>query len=204
MQENQVIPMKEIEEKKAEVTSLAERMASVTVTNEDELKAVADHIATVKRIQKGVTEVRDKYIQPAKDIIAHAKATFDPIINNASEVERLLKDKAQTFMVAEQKRKREAEAKEIKKVESGYQKPETAARKISEQPEAKKSADATDSKLSMKMVKDFRITDETKIPDEYYKPRELDMQKIKKVALAGVAIPGVEVFEKPQMSSRLK
>lgn len=204
MQNNTVIPAQEVEEKKNEVALLHEQMSAVTITNQDELNSVADHIANVKRVAKAVTEVRDKYIAPAKEIISHAKTTFDPIINQAKEVETILKGKASDFMVAEKKRADEAAAKEVAKVESGYQKPETAAEKISKIPEAKKATEATDSRLSMKMVKEVKVVDESKVPDEYYKPRELDMVKIKKVATAGIAIPGVEVTEKPQMQSRLK
>ena len=69
-------------------------------------------------------------------------------------------------------------------------------------PEKQKTVDTGESKLTMKAVKDYRIVDEKLIPEEYYKPRELDFVKIRKVALAGVKIPGVELFESQQMMSR--
>lgn len=204
MQQNQVIPMAEVEQNKNKVETLHKEMTAIKVTSKEELNAVAAHIGAVKKIQKEVSEVRDRYIAPAKEIIQHAKDTFDPIINLAKEAEEHLKKSAEAFMLAEKKREDDAKAKEIAKVESGYQKPETAARKMGEIEKAETKAETDSNTLSMKMVKDYRIIDEKKIPDEYYKPRELDLAKIRKVALAGVAIPGVEVYEKPQMASRAK
>lgn len=204
MQSTEVIPAAEVKENETRITTLHDQMTAITVTSEKELNQVAEHIATVKKAKKEITAVRDKYIEPAKAIIDHAKSTFDPFIKKCDEVESILKGKAQVFMEAEAKRIEEAKAKEIGKVETGYQKPETAAQKIAAMPEAKKTADTGSSTLSLKKVKEVEIEDQSKIPDEYYKPRELDMVKIKKVALAGIAIPGVKVVEKSQMASRAK
>lgn len=200
----EVIPVAEVQATDVRITKLKDQMEAIKVTTPEELNAVAEHIASVKQAAKDVTEVRDKYIEPAKSIIEHAKATFDPIINRCKDIETFLKNKAQEYMLAEKKKADEKAAKEAAKVESGYQKPETAAKKIAEIPEAQRVSKTDKSTLSMKMVKDYRIIDEKKIPEEYYKPRELDTAKIRKVALAGIAIPGVEVFEKPQMDSRAR
>jgi len=200
----EVIPAAEVQATDVRITKLKDQMEAIKVTTPEELNAVAEHIAAVKQASKDVTAVRDKYIEPAKAIIEHAKSTFDPIIRRCAEIEAFLKGKAQDYMLAEKKRTDEAAAKEAAKVESGYQKPETAAKKIAAIPEAQRVSKTEKSTLSMKMVKDYRIINEALIPEEYYKPRELDTAKIRKVALAGVAIPGVEVFEKPQMDSRAR
>lgn len=204
MQDITVIPASEVQEHRSKIETLREQMVAIKVTSKEELTAVAEHIGTVKKAKKEVTQVRDKYIAPAKEIISHAKATFDPFINGCDEIEKVLKDKAQEYLLAEEKRAEEARAKEIKKVESGYQKPETAANKIAAIPEADRKAEASNSTLSIRKVKDVKIVDEKAIPDEWYKPRELDMVRIKKAALAGAVIPGVEVFETSQMASRSK
>lgn len=202
MQTNEVIPAEEIAVVKTKIDAMREQVQAIKVTTDEELTQVAKHVDDVKKMAKFVKQERDKYIAPAKEIIEKAKEQYDPYLKACEEAESMLKEKAQVFMIAEKKKADEARAKEIKKVETGYQKPETAVKKIEAMPEAKKTVDTGASKLSMKMVKDIRITDEKAIPDEYYKPRELDMVKLKKVALAGVSIPGVEVFEKPQMASR--
>lgn len=202
MQTNEVIPAEEIKVVQTKIDGMRESVEAVEVKSEDDLKVVAGHIGNVKKMKKYVEQERDKYIKPAKEIIQTAKDKYDPYVKACEEAEKILKGKAEAFMLAENKKIEEAKAKEIAKVESGYQKPETAVKKLENIGEAKKKVDGGDSTLSMKMVKDYRIIDEKKIPEEYYKPRELDLAKIRKVVLAGVAIPGVEVFEKPQMASR--
>lgn len=204
MQTQEVIPVQEVKETDIRISKLHTDMMAIKVTTPEELNAVAEHIASVKAAAKDVTAVRDKYIEPAKAIINHAKATFDPIIERCGAIEKYLKGIAQTYMLEQKKIADEKAAKEAAKVESGYQKPETAARKIAEIPKAQTTAKTDSGTLGMKMVKNYRIIDEKKIPDEYYKPRELDLAKIRKVALAGVEIPGVEVFEEPQMQSRAR
>ena len=202
METKEVIPAEEIAVVKTKIESMREKVSAIQVTNQDELVAVAGHVDNIKKLGKFVKQERDKYIAPAKEIIEKAKEQYDPYIKACDEAEAVLKGKAEVYMLAEKKKADELKAKEIKKVETGYQKPETAAKKIEAMPEAQKSVDTGASKLTMKMVKDIEITDEKAIPDEYYKPRELDLAKIKKVALAGVSIPGVKVIEKPQMASR--
>lgn len=201
MQHNEVIPVAEVQEQKTRIESLREKMSAIKVTSKEELTAVAGHIGEIKKTKKQITEVRDRYIAPAKEIIARAKADFDPYIDACDEIEDALKQTAQTFMLAEKKKEDDEKARILA---DGRTNIETKVEKIGQVKEADKKVEAEGSTLSMKMVKNYRIVDESKIPDEYYKPRELDLQKIKKVALAGVVIPGVEVYEEPQMASRAK
>lgn len=200
--ENEVIPQAEVALVKTKIESMKEKISSIVVTNEEELRATAGHIGNIKKMYHYIEQEMDKYIKPAKEIIKNAKDQYNPFLLICDEVEKLLKDRAKVFMEAEAKRIELAKVKEIKKVESGYQKEETAVKKISEMPEAKKTVKGEESTLIMKKVKVMKIVDEKLIPEEFYKPRELDLVKIKKVALAGVVIPGVEVVEESQMSSR--
>lgn len=184
---------------KTKIESMQRSLGEIKVSNEKELADVADHISNIKKMKKYVTQIRDKYIDPAKEIIARAKEQYDPYIKACDEAEAMMKQKAQDFMVIEKKKEDEAKAKILA---DGRTSVETKVERIEQVKEADKTVDTGSSKLTMKMVKDFRIKDSDLIPDEYYKPRELDLVKIRKVALAGIEIPGVEVFEKPSMASR--
>lgn len=199
MQTKDVIPAEEIAVVKTKIDSMRDQVSAIQVTSQEELTAVAGHIDNVKKMGKFVKQERDKYIQPAKEIIEKAKEQYDPYIKACEEAEELLKQKAQTFMLEQKKKEDEEKAKILADKRT---KVETKVEKIENVKVAEKTVDTGASKLTMKMVKDIRIVDEAKIPDEYYKPRELDLAKIRKVALAGVAIAGVEVYEKPQMASR--
>lgn len=204
MKTSEVIPVEEIKEHKTRIEQLVEQMNAVKVTTQEELTAVAGYIGEIKKRVKIITEARDKYIAPAKEIIDRAKADFDPMINIGKELEAMLKKKAQDFMDAEDKRIAAAQEKEIKKVETGYQKPETAAAKIAEIAPAESKVAGDHGTLSRSKVATAVIEDESKIPDEYWIPRQLDMAKINKVTKAGGIIPGVRVEMKSQMNMRAK
>lgn len=201
---DEVVPIEEVKEHKTRVAELMEQMSAIKVSSPEELTAVAGYIGQVKKSKKAITEARDKYIAPAKEIIERAKSDFNPIIDACDEIEAVLKKKAEVFMIAEKKREDDAKAKEIKKVESGYQKPETAVKNMESIKSAETKVKSEHGTLGMTTVKEVVVFDESLVPEEYYKPRELDMVKIKKVAIAGVAIPGVRVDEKSQMAMRAK
>lgn len=177
-------------------------VAAVKVTNQEELEAVSDSIASVKKLAKYVEEEKEKYIAPAKVIIENAKAQYDPYIARCKSAEAQLKAKAQEFLLAERKREEEVRKKIVAKVETGYIKPETAMTKLANVQVAPKTTATANSKLTLRMRKDVEIVNESKIPDEYYKPRELDMVKLRKVVTAGVEVPGTKLIEVPDMSSR--
>lgn len=197
---NEVIPKDEVKEHQTKVESLYERMSAIKVSSKDELTTVAGHIAQVKETGKFVKSVRDKYIAPAKQIIDQAKIDFDPIIARCLEIETVLKKKAEEFMLAEKKKEDDEKARILRDART---KVETKVEKLDDVAKAETKVKTEDGKtLNMSMVKEVVVVDEKLIPEEYYKPRELDMVKIKKVATAGVIIPGVEVREKPQMGMR--
>lgn len=177
-------------------------VAAFAVTSQEELSKASDLIAQVKKLAKYVESEKDKFTDPAKAIIASAKEKYDPYLTQCKDAERALKDKAQAFMLEERKREEAERAKIVKKVETGYIKPETAMTKLASVPAAPKSAATESSRLTLRMRKDVEITDQSLIPDEYYKPRELDMPKLRKVVTAGVNVPGTRLIEVPDMSSR--
>jgi len=179
------------------------RMVEETkVEDKDQLASVSDKIKDIKKLQKFIKSEMDKTIKPAKEIIDATKDRFNPFLNACIDAEKGLKEKAQVFMVDEQKKENEEREKIAKKVETGYIKPETAVNKMEEVKEAEKTSRTATSTLSMKMLKVPGKIDESKVPEEYWIPKQLDMMKISKVIRAGVEIPGVEIVEKPSMASR--
>lgn len=178
------------------------QVRAVTVDTHEELKAASDMIAQVKTLAKYIDAEKEKFVAPAKAIIASAKEKYDPYLAKCKDAEVILKTKAQAFMLAERKREEAEKAKIVKKVETGYIKPETAMTKLANVEAAPKTASTETSKLTLRMRKDVEIVDQALIPDEYYKPRELDMVKLRKVVTAGVEIPGTKLIEVPDMSSR--
>ena len=193
---------KEVQIVQGKVDGLKTMVEETKVENHDQLKEVSDKIKEVKEVSKLIKEEMAKTVDPAKEIIKATKDRFQPFLENCLEAEAGLKKKAEVFMLAEKKKEDEEKKKLADKVDSGYMKPETAIDKIEEVHEAKKTAKTGKSTLSMKMIKSAGAIDESKVPEEYWIPRQLDMVKINKAVKAGIEIAGVEVKETPSMASR--
>ena len=153
----------------------------------------------VKTLGKFIRQEMETFTKPAQAIINTARLKYLPYEKACDAAEIELKRKATVYMMAVEQERQRKEASIAARAEKGQLKEETAVRKMEELGEEKKTvATATGAKLTLKTVKEVVIVDETKVPREYL---VLDMVKIRKVALAGVEIPGVEVKETKQMSA---
>jgi len=169
------------------------------VTNEDELNVVADKIKNIKQLGKFIKQEKEKFTKPAQAIINEARTKYLPYEKMCDSAEAQLKVKAGAYMTKVEDERIKKEESIAARAENGQLKDDTAVRKMEELGEEKKTvATVSGAKLTLKTVKEVVVADETKIPREYL---VLDMVKIRKVALAGVEIPGVEVKETKQMSA---
>jgi len=173
--------------------AMLKAITELDVTNTEAVQEMTKNIRTVKA---WVKQEKDKYVAPAKEIIAKAKEQYDPLIKGIETAEREFKGKVTAHLMAEKKKQDEKQQKLADRVERGTMKAETAVRKMEEMGEVKKSTGG----VKVKMIKDYRIVDESKIPDEYWK-RELIKSAIRTDAITkGKTIPGIEVYEKPSAS----
>lgn len=185
------------EEKKQGLEKLVHE---TNVSNDEELAKVSDIIKGIKVFAKRVQEEMDATILPAKEIITHTKEKYDPYLKTCVNAEQALKAKAGLYMENKEKIRLAQEKKIQDDLESGkIKKVDTAVKKLEALPDQVKSVKTEVSGLSMKKIKDIEITDRNLIPDEYW---VVDEQKVKKVALAGIEIPGVKVIEKSSIASR--
>ncbi len=175
-------------------------VAETTVQNDEDLAKVSDLIKGIKVFKKRVDDEMAKIIDPLKQVITDTKVKYDPYLKACLEAETVLKQKAGVYMT-EKENKRLADAKKITDdLESGkIKKTDTAIKKLEKLPEQATTAKTETSTLTMKKIKDIEIVDRNLIPDEYW---VVDEMKVKKVALAGIEIPGVKVIEKTSMASR--
>lgn len=180
------------------VTGMRNMLETTKVEKESDLTVASDLIKKVKQLGKFIEQEKDKFVAPAKAIIAVAKTKYDPAIKECDNAEVILKGRVRVFMDEQDRVRRESEAAIAKKLEDGRIKPETAVKKFEALPEAPKTVIADNSGIRRSMKKVAKIVDASLIPDEYW---VLDEVKVRKVALAGVAIPGVVVEEESVISS---
>ena len=196
MSEKGIISIAEPIDSKEAKKLVAKMQAAVEVVDVTDEKKVTAAKEGIKKLKSYVKQQMSKYIDPAKAIIAEAKEQYDPWIEACDAAEALLKRKVIEYVMEQRKKEDEAKQKLAARVEKGTMKAETAVRKMDELPETK----ANQGGVKVRMIKDYQVTDESKIPAEFW-TRTLNTALIRKVALQeGTAIPGIEVFEKPSGS----
>lgn len=172
---------------------------AIVVTNDEDAERATNVVKEAKEFRLMVEKERDEYVAPAKQIIENAKRVYDPIINQVKVAEQKVRNAIQFYLVEKEKKRKIEEDKIAAKVEVGKLKPETAVRKLENLGESKKSVSTGGATLGIRKTKDIKVVDESLIPKEYW---VVDLVKVRKVALAGVEIPGVKVVEKISTSLR--
>ena len=172
------------------IAGMKEAVAAVDIKDAAAVKTMVQNITTLRKF---VDQKKSALVDPAKAIIEEAKATYDPYINACKEAERDLKDRAMAHVLAERKKEDEKKQKIAQRVERGTMKAETAVAKMDEV----EKTGATHGGVTVRMMPDIEIVDESKIPEEYW-IRTLDTKKIRAVVLqANQEVPGVKRIEKP-------
>ena len=157
-------------------------------------------LGKIKTVGKMITAQKESITKPLNLALKNVRLMFAPIDMGYGKAEEIVKEKMIAYQEAEEE-KAAAKTKVIEeKVEAGTITPEKAFAKV-EAITPKKNVTTATGAAQFRMVKEVEVEDETKVPREYML---LDMVKIRKVALAGVAIPGVRVFEKKVVAGIVK
>lgn len=203
------IVTEEVRQVKAKITKMQELVETVDITDTAAVKTMAGNI---KKMLDFLTGKRDALIEPAKAIVAEAKSTYDPYIEACKTAKAGLTARATAHVVEQQRLAKIEEDKIASEAQKKKDKIEqdVAAGKISEK-KASEKLQAVDEKatdkmsgvdevskthggINVRMIKKVRITDPSLVPDEYW---VIDEVRVRQVALAGIAIPGVIVEEVP-------
>lgn len=200
-QRNDQLPVirEEVEIQKQQITALV-------VSDESTLAEASDRIKAVKDLAKKIKTESDLFTAPAKEIISAAKAKYDPFLKALEAMEKVLKDKAQDFILARARKQKAVEEKLGERVAKGTMRADTAIRKIEAMPDSTKTRGAS-SGLRVIKRKDVEAMLEVKLINSGDPTHAnlvalveggylvWDMVKVRRDALAGAIIPGVRVIE---------
>lgn len=184
---------KEIVVLKGQIAKAFEAAEALTIKTPADLTSATELLVKIRTVGKNVTLVKDGIIKPMNEAIRAARAFFNPIELNWKGAEDIVKKKMLDHQLEEREKAAKKEEAIAKKVEAGKMSFEKAADKIEEVRPKNTVVTEQGSKTQFKKVREIVIEDESLVPREYL---VLDMVKIRKVALAGVDIPGVKVVEK--------
>lgn len=192
--------VKELAPLKVQISKAETDANDLQIKTKDDLPMAAELLSEIKIVGKAITEKKESITKPLNLALKNARAFFAPVETQYENAERIVKNKMNDFQNAEiAKAAKKTEVIE-NKVEEGKMSFDKAVEKIEEITPEKK-VEAKSGSIQFRTVKEVIIKDENKIPREYL---VLDMVKIRKVALAGIEIPGVEVVEKQSVAGIVK
>lgn len=182
-----------------EVSEIERQALALEVKSDEDLSKLSDWTKQVKDVSKKVTIEKDEYVKPAKEIISKAKSVYDPFLELAKKVEKILKDKGTAYVIARNKAIEDQKGKIAGRAERGTIREETAVRKMEELPDQIKTAKGESSEFRVTMVDDVEIVDEALIPREYL---DINMPRLRAaVCKARIEVPGAKLIQKPRTSS---
>lgn len=193
---------------KQQVTRATHAAAELKIKSQEDLQSASDLLGKIQAVANFVKKEKDGATRPSytayKEMMEWAKERFDPLLDDCSEAEKIVKSKAIEYRnkvnaEAEEKRlklERDTAAALAKNPENEEKIMEKATTKMENLPVigGKVEGDKGGG-ITFKKVKVVKVLKEQDVPREYL---VLDMVKIKKDALAGVNIPGVVVVEEDQ------
>jgi hypothetical protein len=185
-------PPAELATVQADAEGLLEELKAFVVESNDDLHLAAEVLSDVKGKSKRLDEMEKSATRPLNESLKTIRAWFRPAKEGLLMIEQAIKSAIGRFELS-QAEKRQAALAQL----GGAASSSEAATALATLNEAQVS---TVQGLSTRMVWDFVVTDANLVPREYL---SVDESKLRHAVRAGArSIPGVSVFEKPQVASR--
>lgn len=175
-----------------EITTLEQKANAVQITNKEEYEQAGSIVVQLKDAGSKIKKAKESVTKPLNEALRNARLIFAPIEGQFANAEIILKGKILAYNreVAEEARKKEEAI--AKRVEKGTMKIETAETKMDQVEKLDKTTRNESGAVQVRKIKKVRIVDEALLPREYLTP---NMTAIRRDALSGKEIAGVEVYE---------
>lgn len=177
---------------KAQVSKLENKANEITITTAEENATATELKAKLNETKKQIKDRKEEITKPLNAALSSARALFAPIEDSFEKAESILARKLIAYKQKVEAETRAAEDKLAARVEKGTMKLETAERKIDALPTVQKTVQTDHGRVQFRKIKKVRITNPDLVPDQYWVLNEV---LIRKDALAGTPIAGVEVYE---------
>ncbi len=195
-----MIETKDLVPLKTQVTKLETQAQVATITNQEEHEAAITLVGKLKETGSQIKKTKESITKPLNEALANARALFAPIEQQFASAEAIVKTKLLDYTRKKNEEARVQEDKIAARVEKGTLKIETAERKLDtiERVETTTRSE-TGHAVQIRKIKKVRIVDTASLPREYLIP---DESLIRRDALAGKEIPGVEIYIEEVIAAR--
>lgn len=177
---------------KAQASKAEAAANALAIKTDEDLSSATELLGKIKTVGKMISSKKLSITKPLNEALKNIRAFFSPLEEQWEKAEQIVKVK----MIDYQNKKMAKAAAEEKKVEKKVAEGKLSFEKAAEKIEAvapQKNITTESGAAQFRTVKEVVIDNETLIPREYF---VVDLVKVRKVALAGVNIPGVRIVEK--------
>ena len=189
----------EIGQIKTQLTALEKKATGAVIETAEQYADAIDFLSKIKAIAKFIKQEKEKITDPANATIKAARNFFAPFEQKYIEGESILKSKILEYKREVDRKARIEEERIAARAEKGTIKPETAERKMDAVVRVENTTRGRVGEVQIRKIKKVRITDELLVPREYLR---VDEAAVRRDALGGKTIPGVEVYEEDSVSAR--
>lgn len=189
---------KELTVIKGQVSKLENQVQELVVDSPETYSQAVDLVSKLKETGSKIKDQKESITKPLNEALRNARGMFAPIEDSFEKAEALIKRKLLDYKRKVDEEARKKEEAIAKKVEAGNMKLETAEKKLDNIQRVDNTTHGETGKVSIRKVKKVRIVNADLVPRAYL---VVDEVLVRKDALSGIAIPGVEVYEEEQIAA---
>ncbi len=190
---------KELDVVKKDISLLERKATQMVVTSKEEEEEAAKISGRLKEIGSQIKAQKESITKPANEALKNARLLFKPLEEAYEGALQIVNSKILSYKQKVREEALKEEAKIAQDLESGkIKKIETAERKIENIERVDNTTKTEEGGVQIRKVRKVRIINETLIPRNYLVP---DMVAIRRDALGGQEIAGVEVFEEETLAN---
>lgn len=188
-----MIDQKEVVVLKGQVSKLENQATELTIASPEEMGIATELKAKLRDIGKSIKTRKEAITKPLNDALKSTRELFKPLEEHFEKAESIVDQKLLSYKRKIDEEARAKEAKIAADFEAGkIKKIETVEKKIENIERVEKTVNTDHGKVQFRKIKKVRVTDANLIPDKYW---VLDEVAIRRDALAGIVVPGAEVYE---------
>ena len=177
---------------KTQAAELAAYADALVIKIEDDVKTASNMLSTVRSMTKQTDEQRRFFVDPYGELVKKINDYFRPFSLILKSSDSTISRKLGDYRMAQEAKAEKARQATMTKIEAGKITLEQGMAKLENVKEVDKTVRTSEATMTFTIVKKVEIVDASLLSREYLIPDEV---KIRKVAIAGVVIPGVKVTE---------
>lgn len=183
---------KEIVVLKGQVSKFENQANEIQITTPEENESALNLKAKLKDLGNQIKTRKEAITKPLNQALKSARELFAPLEEKFENAENMVGRKLLDYKRKIDEEARKKEEAIAKRVEQGTLKIETAERKIDQIQRVDKTIKTDHGQVQFRKIKKMRIVDQNLIPEKYW---VIDEVLLRKEVLAGVVVPGAEMYE---------